>query len=236
MSIDNRLSACASLVRHGSLVADIGSDHAYLPIYLIENGICPRAIASDINEGPVARARQNVSDAGLEKLITVMLADGLDSASKSAPDDIIIAGMGGELIRDILSRSEYVKDPGVRLILQPMTMPEVLRTYLYEHGFAVTDELICRSAGKNYQIIAAAYDGVPRKISYELSVIGEINSKRIAEKPTESDVLYINTLETALKRRIVGMKSAETPDTAAISRDISLIEYIAKLRGGIIKN
>ena len=227
--LDSRLLCCAELVRQGSIAADIGSDHAYLPIYLVKQGICPRAIASDINEGPVNRAKINVAVSGLSKEITVLKADGLDAAANLAPDDIIIAGMGGELIRDIIDASEYVKNPSVRLILQPMTMPEVLREYLAKHGFDIVSEQVCIAADKCYQIICAHYDGQKRDFDEITLLLGEKNIKRMKTSPTSDDIELLNRLSISLARRIDGRKSSQNPDTSAIKRDEELIEFCKKL-------
>ena len=124
---DARLLEAARLGRPGSAFADVGTDHAYLPIYLIKEGLSPRGLATDLRDGPVAAARRNLAAAGISDRVTVRKCDGLDGIGEFAPDDIYILGMGGELIRDILSRSDYVRRQGVRLILQPMTKPEELR-------------------------------------------------------------------------------------------------------------
>ena len=228
--LDNRLLACASFVRCGSVAADIGSDHAYLPIYLIKNGICPRAIASDINEGPVQRARINVALSGLSDKIDLLLADGLDKAASFSPDDIIIAGMGGELIRDIINASDYVKSQRVRLILQPMTMPEVLREYLATSGFNIIDEKVCTAADKCYQIICAEYDGFTRTYTeYEL-LLGRITIERIQKNGANTDELELlkRTL-LAANRRIKGMSKAENPDTVTIEENKRLANFCEKL-------
>ena len=224
--LDSRLLACAAFVRRGSVAADIGSDHAYLPIYLVKHGICPRAIASDINEGPVNRAKINIGISGLSKKIDVLLADGLDEAAAFEPDDIIIAGMGGELIRDIINASEYVKSPRVRLILQPMTMPEVLRAYLAENGYNVIDETVCTAAGKYYQIICAQYDGKLRSFSDFELLLGHINLERIkVGKATKDDIQMLRRTELAATRRIDGMKCASLPDNEAIDSEKNLLDF-----------
>ena len=233
VEIDKRLLCCAEMVRTGSIAADIGSDHAYLPIYLVKQGICPSAIASDINEGPVNRARLNVAVSGLSKKITVLMADGLDAAAKLAPSDIIIAGMGGELIRDIIDASEYVKDPDIRLILQPMTMPEVLRGYLAESGFDIIEERVCVAADKCYQVISAHYDGKKREFDFVTLLLGEKNIERMKVSPTEEDAEMLKRTAMAVERRIEGRKMSQTPDVCAIKRDEELVAFCKKLLSGI---
>jgi tRNA (adenine22-N1)-methyltransferase len=232
--LDNRLLACASLVRQGSVAADIGSDHAYLPIYLVRHGICPRAIASDINEGPVNRAKINVRLSGLSDKIDVLLADGLDKAAAYKPDDIIIAGMGGELIRDILSASEYVKNPGVRLILQPMTMPHILREYLASAGFNITDEKICAAQDKYYQIICAEYDGIERSFTEHELLLGKLNIERIKNGLADGESIeLIKRTASGAEYRLSGISRAAIPDENAIKKERELIAFCNDLLNNI---
>lgn len=228
--LDSRLKACADFVRKGSVAADIGSDHAYLPIYLVKNGICPSAVASDINKGPVERARINIMVAGLSAKITTLLADGLDKACALSPDDIIIAGMGGELIRDIIDASDYVKNEKLRLILQPMTMPEVVRSYLCEKGFNIIGEKVCVAAGKCYQIICAEYDGVCRTMSESELIIGRATIQKIERgEGTSVEKLYIEHLQNGAKIRINGMSRSKSPDHTLIAREKVLADKCTEL-------
>lgn len=156
---DERLLCAASLVRQGSRVADIGTDHAYLPIYLVESGRSPSTIASDIRVGPADSARKNVAAAGLCDRIEVRLGDGLSGIAPDEVDDIVIAGMGGETIAAILQGAEWVKDARYRLILQPMTRAEDLRRYLLTNGFEIDEERVVPDGRRLYTVMAATYTG-----------------------------------------------------------------------------
>lgn len=228
--LDNRLLACASFVRHDSIVADIGSDHAYLPIYLVSEGICPRAIASDINKGPVDRARANIALSALSDKIDVLLADGLDKAAGFSPDDVVIAGMGGELIRDIIAASDYARRDGVRLILQPMTMPDALRAYLAAEGFKIVGETVCTAADKYYQVICAEYDGKPYTLKHAQLLFGPLNLARIAKGcATTEDMELLERARLSSRRRICGMERAERPNTDAIASETEIYELCCEL-------
>ena len=159
-SLDNRLMLCARFVRRGSRLADIGTDHAYLPVWLCRNGVCPSAIAADINPEPLARGRQTVVAAGLSDRIELRLSNGLREIAADETDDIVIAGMGGELIAAILDDCSYSRDPGKRFILQPMTKSEELLRRLCENGFTVTAQDCCVAAGKCYTVLQAHYTGL----------------------------------------------------------------------------
>lgn len=144
-------------MRDGAVVADIGTDHAYLPIYLAEQGKIKRAVASDINKGPLEKAKENIHNYGYDEIIDACLANGLAHINEYNPTDIAICGMGGELIAQILDASDYVKKEGVRLILQPMTSARELREYLSKGYFTIAENIVFED-GKLYQIICAEYD------------------------------------------------------------------------------
>jgi len=137
-----RLMAAASLVTPGAAVADIGTDHALLPAYLTAAGICPRAVASDLRPGPLSRARETVERFGLSDKVKLALSDGLDGISPDDASEIILCGMGGELMADILSRAGWVRDGRHALILQPMTSIEKLRAWLFQNGFTAERETL----------------------------------------------------------------------------------------------
>lgn len=207
MVLDVRLGAAAALVPRGARLADIGSDHAYLPISLCLDGKIECALASDINEGPVAAAVSNINKNGLSSKITAIRADGLDSARDFAPDCITVLGMGGELIVTILDRAEWIKDEKITLVLQPMTHPEALSRYLAENGFEIIDEVIVQDGGRDdriYRLISAKYCGVP----YELSEVEALIGKKNIERLDSVTVAYIERLIRSLEARISGKRSA----------------------------
>lgn len=160
-----RLMTAVSYVRSGHLLADVGTDHAYLPIYLCEAGILTPAtakngetlcaIASDINKGPVERADLHIAASGLTRRIRTIRTDGLRGLDEYDPDDIAIFGMGGELIAAILEAAPWACRAGKRLILQPMTHAEKLRAYLLSAGYDIVGETLSREGDRIYQTICA---------------------------------------------------------------------------------
>ena len=179
LKISKRLEAAASFARQGVRIADIGTDHAYLPIYLYTNGVVRGGVAADINQGPVERARINLRRYGADSAVCTLCTDGLHGVEEYSPDDIFILGMGGELIVKILSEAEWITS-GHRLVLQPMTHPEILRKYLYSSGFSIIDEKLVEE-DKIYQIICAEYTGEKREADRWELVFGAINIKRGGE-------------------------------------------------------
>lgn len=159
--LDKRLSMVAAAVRPGSRLADIGTDHALLPVELVKTGICPSAIATDIAPGPLSAARRAVQEAGLEDRIALRLGDGLGPILPDEVDDIVIAGMGGENMAAILSGAPWLRHPRYQLILQPMSRPEKLREYLYTAGFAITGECFSSDGKRQYHALTAVYSQEP---------------------------------------------------------------------------
>ena len=157
--IGARLRACASFVREGAVLADVGTDHAYLPIFLFASGKIERAVLSDINAGPLAVAEENVRANGFYDRSSLVLCDGAGALAGMGITDYAICGMGGELIADIISRAEQLRDSSVRLILQPMSRVAALRTYLFENGFKILRELYSTEEDKHYVTILAEYTG-----------------------------------------------------------------------------
>ncbi len=160
-----RLGSAAQLVRQGATFADIGTDHAYLPIFLLKEGRIARAFCSDINEGPLATAKKNAEAAGVSERITFTLADGAEALLGRGITDYAICGMGGELIADIISAAPHLKDESIILILQPMSRHAHLRRYLASEGFSILAESYSRDSGKNYVCFLARYENSSRDIS-----------------------------------------------------------------------
>ena len=174
MELSIRLKTIASMIEECDSVVDVGTDHGYIPIYLVKNGVIKRAIASDINRGPVEKAKNNVSSNNVSAKINCRLGSGLSTVNKGEVQVAIIAGMGGNLIRDILEANLEVVRELKYMILQPVQNAEVLREYLYSTGYYILDEEICKDDGKFYEIIKVKYDTKPielENIYYEISKI-----------------------------------------------------------------
>ena len=178
--LSKRLQCAASFVRSGAFVADVGTDHAYLPIALCLNGRIRGGVVSDIHKGPIERATEHIRMWRLEDRLTPILCDGLGAVERYCPEDILILGMGGELITDILARAPFVKRTGIRLILQPMTHPEALRRFLLQEGFSIVGESLVKEE-KIYQVICAEFSGQCVSVAQEDSLsllVGEQNLAR----------------------------------------------------------
>ncbi len=159
MKLDSRLTAIADLVRKDKKFADIGTDHAYLPVHLVENGIIRRAIAADLRVGPLENAKDTVVSHNLADKIELRLSDGLENFSANEVDEIAVAGMGGILISSFIERTEWLKNGDTHLILQPMTHVEEVRKSLFDNGFIIDREIVAEDGDKLYVVISAYYYG-----------------------------------------------------------------------------
>ena len=179
MELSLRLKTIAAMVDKCEAVADIGTDHGYIPIFLIKNDICKRAIASDINLGPIEKAKFNISLENLSAQIACRLGGGLTTINPNEVNCSIIAGMGGNLIRDILLEREEVFKSLDNAILQPVQNPEVLRRFIYERGYSIVDEELCYDQNKFYEILKVSYDNKPQQKEEIFYEVGEalINKK-----------------------------------------------------------
>ncbi len=204
MKLSPRLKAAADLVRCGKKIADIGTDHAHLPIYLVENGICTCAIGSDLREGPIANAKINVANAGFSDRIQLRLASGLDKISPDEADDVIIAGMGGILISELIEKAQWLKSSDKHLVLQPQSHAEVLRAYLIANGYRIESENVCEDAGRLYCVMSVYYDPTDRKYPEHYEYYGEIPS---CESPLAKE--YLLRLSDRFVRDAGNMRCAD---------------------------
>ena len=156
--LSRRLYAAFLLVEGGKTLADIGTDHGYLPIALVQSGRVPYAIASDINPLPLQKARENIEMEGLSSKVELFLADGAQGLEGKA-EEIVIAGMGGELIADIVDKARFVHTEGFHMVLQPMTKIPFVRRYLWDNGFSVLCEKYVEDAGHFYTVLSVVFTG-----------------------------------------------------------------------------
>lgn len=154
IELSPRLRSVADLVPEGAVLADIGTDHAFLPVYLLQRGLIRRAVAADLREGPLSKARANAEKYELWDKMSFRLCDGLSGLSPEDADTIAIAGMGGETIASILEAAPWTALGGHRLILQPMTSVYDLRAFLSTHGYTVTGEYLNREDRRIYVTMA----------------------------------------------------------------------------------
>lgn len=198
--LDSRLQLCASMVRENVKLADIGTDHAYLPIWLARQERISKAIAADIHLGPLQKAASNVRRYHVEEIVSTRLSDGLNEIFSNEADDIVIAGMGGELIANILEKAPWLKNSEKHLILQPMTSAEELRRFLQQEGYTVLKEQAAVDGSHAYTVMLAVYDpqNVPKNELYPY--IGLLSGD------TEESKEYIRRQANSIEKRANGLQ------------------------------
>lgn len=207
--LGRRLRMVAGLVRPGGVVADIGTDHGRLPVWLVLSGRCRAAVAGDVRPGPLEAARRTVTEYAAADRVRLVLSDGLSRVP--AVDDVVVAGMGGELIASIIEAGDFVRSPAVRLVLQPMTAEEELRRYLCRAGFAIRQEAAAREGRHLYLAMAAEYTGRLVEPDALFLYAGRLTA---ADGPEAVD--YLRHKADILVRRAAGLRlSAAHMDEAA---------------------
>lgn len=182
MKLAPRLKKIADLVLKNSRVADIGTDHGYIPIYLLQNQITSHIIASDVNEGPLRIAKKNIISYGFTKEIEIRLGSGLQVLKVGEVDTVIIAGMGGMLIAELLEADIRITKSIETFILQPMQAQKELRKYLLSSGFKIYQDILVKEDFRIYEIIVAKKGSqtVMDDIYYEIGLFLKSNPKDIA--------------------------------------------------------
>ncbi len=203
INLGPRLLCAASFVRCRTKIADIGTDHAYLPAYLVEQGIADSVLACDIGVMPLRNAKKTVNAHSLEDRIPLRISDGLKEVSPEEADEIIICGMGGTLMTEILGAAPWIKRDKMHLILQPMTHSEDVRKFLLLNGFSVTEEKFVVDAGKVYCCISADFDGKVREIDEGFCHFGFLPPK------DEINALYVDRQLHRVDVKLAALKDRE---------------------------
>ena len=199
-----RLQKIYDILSPCEAVCDIGTDHAYIPVCLTLNKKCKKAIASDIKKGPVERARQTVSLYGAENMVDIRLGAGLETVSEKETDAIIIAGMGGLLIAQILEDSENIAKSAKELILQPMTAISELREFLNKNGYTIKEEHIVREEEKLYIIMKVC---IGEDVPYTKA---ELYMGKAVIK-NEHYEAYKLSRYAKIDKQVAGLKSSQNP-------------------------
>lgn len=159
ITLSRRLTALADMVTPGYTVCDLGCDHGYLSVFLVEKGISPQIIAMDVRKGPLSRAEAHVAQRGLGQYIALRLSDGLAALECGEADTLVCAGMGGRLMQRILCSEPYKAESFRELILQPQSDIPGFRAFLREKGYCTVDENIVWEEGKFYPMMKAVPAG-----------------------------------------------------------------------------
>ena len=201
-----RLRMAASLVPPGARLADIGTDHGYLPAALILEGAIPSAIAADLRPGPLARARETAVRYGLEDRLSLRLCDGLSGIGPEEADAVVIAGMGGETIAAILEAAPWVRERNIPVIVQPMSSMPDLRAWLGRNGYCIETEKLCREGETLYTALSVRAGYMERMSPAQLWA-GE-------NRPDPLRGLWLDYWLNRTRRALDGLSQARTGSAA----------------------
>ncbi len=200
IQLSPRLQMVAGLVRGNQVLTDIGTDHAYLPAYLLQIGKIPSAIAADVRQGPLGNARETVEKYGLEDKITLVLSDGFSNLHPEDSKEFVLAGMGGNLMEDLLAAAPWLQAEGIHLVLQPQSHQEDLRNYLYRNGFSILQEQLCKEGSRLYLAMDAEYTGTPSDASPLACYLGTLAD---SDHPLKAE--YFQKVLDRLGKRLNGL-------------------------------
>ena len=243
IKLSKRMYAVAAMVTNGYVLADVGTDHAYVPIALVQQKKIPRAIAMDINKGPLMHATEHIAMCQLEDYIETRLSDGVEGLKINEADSILIAGMGGELVIHILTEGEEVCRQAKELILQPQSELWKVRKFLREHKYKIIDEDMVLEDGKYYPMMKVIpvekdpfWEGKPESIIAPCDMYGPILLKN--GNPTLRKFLVKQHKQ--LTKILHGLESQPESEAIAerkrkVSKDLSINESAYTILG-VIKN
>jgi len=185
VKLSKRLLTVANMVTKGNMVADIGTDHGYLPIYLVQNNISEHVIAMDVNKGPLNKAFYNIGQVHLEDKIDIRLSDGLDNLEKNEVNTITICGMGGKLIAKILERGKNKISQDTELILSPQSEIQLFREYLLQNEYRIVNEEMVIDDGKFYIIINCRFNC--ETVSFDMVELDNVEFNSVQSKTVQYD-------------------------------------------------
>ena len=201
IELSPRLRLAADLVPEGARLADVGTDHAYLPACLLMEGKIPSAIAADLREGPLSRARETAAEYGCGERMAFRLCDGLSGIRPEEADAVVIAGMGGETIAQILEAAPWVRTRGIPLVLQPMSSLPELRKWLGQHGYAIAKEQLAREGETLYVVMRVTTGEMGTQTP------GQLWAGRQSRDPLRGE--YLDHLTQKLRRALDGMSKGK---------------------------
>ena len=221
LPLSPRLLACAGFVAKGDRVADVGCDHGYLSIYLLKNGIASFAIASDINRGPLQAAMQNAQKYGVADKMSFHLSDGVQKIPRDF-DTLVCAGMGAATMISILEAAPWLKESQYRLILQCQIKTHLLRRYLSENGWRITEETLLRDGKFLYTVLEAVWQpGYPSLSAGECYF-----PPALLENPAPELPEHYHRILKMLRVRVAGYGENADPQEVAALRELEEMEKI----------
>ena len=219
-NLSPRLQICANMISSNASIADVGTDHAYLPIWLARMGRISKAIACDINLMPLERAKKNIDKYEVSSIVETRISDGLKSINEDEVDEIIVAGMGGELIAKIIEDTKWVKSK--KLVLNPMSSDMHLRVYLSKNGYEINEERAILSDNKVYTVMNCEYIGKENNYGDEYYFVGKLLENNL----NKDTLIYLNNQVKDLKNRKKGEEIKQ--NYSNVKRIEKVIKYLSK--------
>lgn len=218
--LQGRLLQTASMLEGCEKPADIGTDHAYIPIYLVQSGKCSRVIATDVKKGPLHKAKLNIEKYHLSDSIELRLGNGIKPIGEGECDGFILAGMGGVVISEILDASPETVKKAKALVLQPVYTEACLREYLCRKGFRIDAEALVRDEGRLYVVLRVVYDGIIRQEEDLYYHIG----RRLFERKDPLLKVYLERCIRIQSKIAHGIAKSGLRDPNDIRREQELLE------------
>ncbi len=230
MELSKRLGKVASLVTEGNFLVDVGTDHGYLPVYLVKMGKIPAALAMDVNQGPLSRAREHIADYGLDEFIQVRLSNGLENLQPEEGGTLVIAGMGGSLMLRILQEGEEKLHNFSEFILQPQSELALFRKGIQQLGLQVVEEAMILEDGKYYPMMKAVFgtDFYEKDIEYEYGRILLKNRDEVLKRFLEKEEVLYTELAEKLKQQL------SVKETEALEKRLAEVnDKLLQIREGV---
>ena len=225
MQISDRLKLVVSFVTPCRAVADIGTDHGYVPIELVKSGIVKKAYAMDVNQGPLERAKMHIENERLADRIEVRQSDGLAGLMENEADTVIIAGMGGETIAEILSAAPWLQAGGTTLLLQPMSAQPELRRWLQRHGYTIRQELLSKE-GETIYVAFQVYAGTMEPLTPGEQWAG----RQYQDMDAPLRGLYLDRLTAQTRRALDGLsRSSRSSDQVRLTEMKAVYQDLLRL-------
>ena len=222
MQLSKRMALLASKVTEGNRLADVGTDHGYIPIVLVQEKKIPSAIAMDVNIGPLNRAQEHIQAYGLDTYIETRLSDGLAKLRAGEADTVLIAGMGGPLTVRILSEGMHCLDSVKELILQPQSDIQQVRAYLSSHQFRIVEEDIVLDEGKFYPVMKVVHG--------QMEEMGEAELSYGKQSLQRSPKVLRQYLKEEIRKTEAVLRALETAGKAETERYAELYDKLTLLK------
>lgn len=231
MKITKRLERVASHISKGSIVLDIGTDHGYIPVFLVKKGVSPSAIAADVNKKPLDKAKELIAENKMNDKVETRLGSGFEIIKDGEVDEVIIAGMGGVLISDLITAAGEIPKKLKKLVLQPMQAQKELRKYLLKNGYEIIEEELVKEDGRIFEIIVVEYKGQDFSDGME-----EIDFEISKKHKNQNNPLFIEFLERKIHEEESILEKIKGKETKEVNEKREICKKRLEVLRGILED